>query len=192
MTLALAPPLKKRPHLEGFAFDGDGRLHIKAAPISKACVSPYRGRELRSLWTLDLDLDPDRFYLMLRDPDELRRAARTFCNIPVRLDHNDPASVVGVIAEDAVFVPPFLYASLTLWSQDAIDMVLSGERRELSAGYYRRPDMTPGSYQGQLFDGVMRSIEAEHVALVPRGRCGPECAITTPLVDPLMQERKTQ
>ena len=53
----------------------------------------------------------------------------------------------------------------------------SDEQRELSAAYRYRADMTPGTYQGARYDGVMRDIRANHVALVATGRAGSDVVV---------------
>lgn len=37
--------------------------------------------------------------------------------------------------------------------------------------------MTPGTYKGQKYDGVMRDIQGNHVALVEAGRAGPDVVV---------------
>ncbi len=37
--------------------------------------------------------------------------------------------------------------------------------------------MTPGTYAGVRYDGVMRDIAANHVALVRKGRAGPDVVV---------------
>src|SRR3954451_23679417 len=63
----------------------DGYLRVSTSPISKAAVNPYRGDEIPD-WQ-SLRLDPTRVYRMLREPDELRRAAATFDVLPVLSRH---------------------------------------------------------------------------------------------------------
>jgi len=60
-------------------YDRDGRLHVEISNISKAAVNPYTGREIPDYKALGLD--PDKVYKLLRDPDELAKAAPTFNNI---------------------------------------------------------------------------------------------------------------
>ncbi len=66
-------------------FDVDGRLHIALNPISKACINEYYGMEIPDY--LSLGLDPKRKYKLLRDPDELKKAAASFNNIQLLSKH---------------------------------------------------------------------------------------------------------
>ncbi|CAI3099267.1 hypothetical protein MWMV2_MWMV2_00004 [Acinetobacter oleivorans] len=48
---------------------------------------------------------------------------------------------------------------------------------EISAGYAYTPDMTQGEWNGQPYDGVMRDIHSNHVALVKHGHIGIDAVI---------------
>src|SRR6185437_1458528 len=61
-------------------YDADGRLHVERTPISKANICEYRGAEIPN--SEQLGLEPMSKYRLLRHPDELRRAADTFNNLP--------------------------------------------------------------------------------------------------------------
>ena len=49
--------------------------------------------------------------------------------------------------------------------------------KDLSAAYFFDADMTPGEYEGERYDGVMRNLRANHVALVEEGRAGPDVVV---------------
>lgn len=163
-------------------FDADGRLHVATSHISKATVNPYRGSEIPDFQRLGLD--PTRIYRLLRDPAELQRGAPTFCrlpllstHVPVTADEPRPDLVVGSVGSDVRFSDPYLDASLVVWDARAIALVESGHQRELSAAYRYDADMTPGRFRGQAYDGVMRNIRGNHVALVESGRAGPDVVV---------------
>lgn len=50
-------------------------------------------------------------------------------------------------------------------------------KKEVSCGYQVALDMTPGFYQGQKYDCIQRKITHNHLAIVDRGRAGPECRL---------------
>lgn len=163
--------------------DADGRLHVAVSNISKAVVNPYCGREIPGYEALGLNAD--RVYQMFRDPVELERSASTFNNIPllsrhvpVTVDDHQPDLVVGSTGTDAKFVAPFLRNSLVVWEAAAIAGIESKEQCELSCAYRYDPDMTPGVYDGTPYDGVMRNIRGNHVALVEVGRAGPDVVVS--------------
>lgn len=164
------------------SFDKDGRLHIEVTPISKANVCPYYGREIPN--SRSLGLQPDKVYYLLRDPKELAKAASTFNNIPLLNEHipvtaADPQkmAVVGSTGTDAEFDGTYLKNSLVVWDADSIAGIETDEKKELSSAYRYVADMTPGVHEGQTYDGVMRDIVGNHVALVIEGRAGSDVVV---------------
>lgn len=161
--------------------DQDGHLHVKVANISKANVCPYYGREIPDAERLGLK--PGQVYQLLRDPDELATAAASFNGKPLLSLHrpqtaNDHAHelTVGSVA-NVRWTPPYLQAELVVWDAGAIAGIETGQQRELSSAYRYRADMVPGTYQGVRYDGVMRAIRGNHVALVDIGRGGPDVVV---------------
>ena len=168
--------------------DEYGYLRVARTHISKANVCGYLGREINGVMAEDADwtpLDPDKMYQLLRDPEELKKAAPTFNNVPL-LNIHVPATaeafptdaVIGSTGTDAVFAEPYLDNSLVFWKGDGgIDDVESNRKKELSSAYRYRADMTPGKFQGVPYDGVMRDIRGNHVALVEEGRAGSDVVV---------------
>ena len=173
-------------------FDEDGRLHVDTTPISKATVNEYFGHEIPD--AEKLGLDPQRKYRLLRDPEELKKAAETFNNLPLMIKHvrqsaDDPQKdkVVGSLGTDAAFDHPHLKNSLVVWDKDAIDGIQNNRRRQLSSSYRYDADMTPGTFEGQSYDGVMRNIRGNHVALVEEGRAGPDVLVEDSLPETMKE-----
>jgi hypothetical protein len=71
--------------------------------------------------------------------------------------------------------------------REGIDLVESEIQKELSSAYRYRADMTPGSYEGENYDGVMRDIVGNHVALVKEGRAGSDVVVGDSVI-PKLQE----
>lgn len=162
--------------------DRDGRLHIAVTNISKASVDPYYGEEIPG--GEKLGLEPKKIYQLLRDPGELEAAANTFNNLPILSEHIPVSAeapqkemTVGSTGTDAVFVSPYLQNSAVIWDQEAIDDIEDEIKKEWSCGYYYTADMTPGNFGGLRYDGVMRNIVGNHVALVDAGRAGPDVVV---------------
>ena len=163
------------------AADEFDRLHVKRVPITKACVNPYYGREIPNAKALGLD--PNKVYWLLRDPSEIRKAAPTFHNIPLlskhvphTADEHDGDIIVGNIGSEAVYEHPYLYNSLSIWSREGLHYA-EGDQKELSSAYGYDADMTPGVYEGQRYDGVMRNMRGNHVCMVKKGRAGSDVAL---------------
>lgn len=193
----------KRKNPDRLAFDRasvrtyskDGVLHVSVSPISKAMVCPYYGREIPD--SEALGLEPNRVYYLLRDPDELEKAAPTFNNLPL-LNKHIPISahdlpkknIVGTTGSEAAFVAPYLNNSLAVWDAAAIGGIESEEEKELSSAYHYRADMTPGEYEGEHYDGVMRDLAGNHVSLVPDGRAGPDVVVGDKLPEEMKEMKK--
>lgn len=176
--------------MERFAFDlrsvrskdQDGRLHVSTAHISKGNVCPYLGSEIPGADALGLK--PDRIYRLWRHPDELAKAVATANNLPI-LSKHVPVSpdaprkdlVIGSTGTDASFDDPYLDNSLVFWDGDAIGDIEAERKRELSCAYRYTADMTPGEVDGEPYDGIMRDIKFNHLALVPEGRAGSDVMV---------------
>jgi len=169
-------------------YDADGHLHIERSPISKANVCEYYGSEIPDAEALGLD--PTRRYRLLRDPEELQKAAASsngkqllLGHMPVSADDPQKHKWVGSTGTDAEYVHPYLYNSLHLHDRDGIAAIETADQdrergaKELSSAYRYRADMTPGVYEGAAYDGVMRDIDFNHVALVPEGRAGADVVV---------------
>ncbi len=199
---------EKRPAMDGITeslafdrasvrtIDENGRLQISRTNISKANVNAYYGREIPR--SEELGLEPNKLYRLWRHPDELRKAAKTFNNIPVLSKHipdfpTDPPNEfrVGVTHSNAEFDGTYLTVGMSIWDNSAIAGIESGEQRELSASYKYVADMTPGvTPDGEPYDGVMRDIFGNHEALVPDGRAGPDVLVADSLPPELNHMRK--
>lgn len=175
------------------SYDKDGRLHVAVSNISKATVNPYYGSEIPNYQ--QLGLEPKKVYYLLRDPEELEKAAPTFNNlpllnkhIPVSADEPQKEVIAGTTGSDTVFEDGYLKCSLAVWDAEAIAGIESGEQVELSSAYHYTADMTAGEFEGRHYDGVMRDIVGNHVALVDVGRAGRDVVVSD--ADPF-HERKT-
>lgn len=164
------------------SYDHDGRLHVEITPISKANICPYYGREIPK-WQ-SLGLQPDKIYQLFRDPEELRSAAQTSNGLQVLELHrlvtpDEPGKTitVGAVGTNASFELPFLKNSLTIWDKEAIRLIESKKKKQLSCGYRYDADMTPGFYLGVKYDGVMRNIRFNHITLVEDGRAGADVMV---------------
>lgn len=162
--------------------DADGHLFVEMTPISKANICPYYGREIPNC--AELGLDPDRIYKLYRDPKELANAATSFAGKPILLIHTPISAdehprevVVGSVGNTVEFNAPYLMAPLSFWDGEAIDLIETDKQKELSCGYRYRADMTPGTINGESYDGSMRDIGGNHVALVKEGRAGPDVVV---------------
>lgn len=165
----------------GIMLDNDGRLHAKRVVISTAGVSPYLSKDI-----LGYEKSGKRVLHLLRHPEELQAAADGLNGAPVLRHHapvgeyrRDPTLVVGVVGSNCRYIHPYLVADhLVLWDRQAIDGVLNNTERGLSSGFHDcTADMTPGEFNGEPYDGVLRDLRGEHVALTQYPKAGADCRI---------------
>lgn len=161
--------------------DLDGHMHVETTPISKANVCPYMGSEIPN--AAELRLDPSKVYMLYRDKAELEAGAKTYENKPLMMKHvgvtaDEPHKFLRVgTVSNVRYEHPYLKASLAVWDADAITAVETEAQRELSCGYRYRADMSPGTIDGVHYDGIMRDIVGNHVALVEAGRAGSDVLV---------------
>lgn len=167
------------------SFDNNGNLHVSTSPLTRVQVAPYYGFEIPG-WD-SLGLDPKKLYYGYRCAEELSKpdTIKSVEGIPIQLDHHPdypqaPAkdTRVGSTGDKAKFEEPYLYCSLHIQDQKAIDHINDGSMRELSLGYSYEPEFSPGETEsGQKYDFIMRDIRANHLALVENGRGGPSVLV---------------
>lgn len=126
----------------------------------------------------------------LRPPEEVfaKDSLDSLKMVPVTLEHPEPLSTpvtadnasslsVGHFGDSLEIDGDLVRGTLMVSDSQAVRQVEQGERRELSAGYWRDLDPTPGVYRGVRYDAIQRNIRYNHVAITRRGRAGPEVRI---------------
>lgn len=168
------------------SIDADGIMTVEMSRISKANVCPYKGSEIPG-WQA-LGLDPNRIYKLFRDPKELEKGASSADGKPLLIRHvaitadlPNKSLWVGTLGACTFEAPYLITRPLTVITKEAQDLIDEDEQRELSAGYRYEPEMIPGVYGGEAYDGVMRNIRFNHVALVIKGRAGPDVHVADEL-----------
>jgi len=124
----------------------------------------------------------------LRHPDEVFKqdSLRTAEMIPITLGHPEAGLVtsenseqlqVGQTGEKVRVDSPWMTSTITVNQERAIDNIRAGNQ-ELSLGYTLTLDETPGEWDGQQYDAIQRSIEYNHLAIVPNARAGSEARVS--------------
>lgn len=81
----------------------------------------------------------------------------------------------GFAGTEIVYDNGLVRAVLTVTNQSLIDKIMRGDAKEVSAGYRVDFDPTPGTTEsGEVYDGIQRKIMGNHIAVVKRGRAGPD------------------
>jgi hypothetical protein len=129
-----------------------------------------------------------------RPPEEVGKpeALATFGMTPVTYEHppvlldsdNTKKFQVGYSGSQVRYNDGFVEVALVITDKDSIERITKGDAREVSAGYKVDFDPTPGiTPEGESYDGVQRNIRVNHIAVVPRGRAGPEVRLLLDRMD---------
>jgi uncharacterized protein len=179
------------------SFDADGRMRVRDCILSTAEVNPYYGREIPDPDD-KLKLSPEKVYELYRSPEELKKSIPTFNGVPLMIKHiaqtaSDPRKEYQAGSVHSVtFDGEHLRGDLLVSDGRAIELIESDELSDLSCGYRYDPVMQSGEADGSKYDGVMRNIQGNHVALVDDGRASgahvADAAFVNPQTpDPSMQ-----
>jgi hypothetical protein len=95
---------------------------------------------------------------------------------------------VGHAGSQVRFSDGFVEVALLVTDKKAIDNIQRKDSAdhavEVSAGYRVDYDPTPGKTpSGEAYDGVQRNIRVNHIAIVPKGRAGPEVRLLLDRID---------
>lgn len=102
--------------------------------------------------------------------------AVTFEHPPALLDSSNTKDYqIGFSGTEVVYDNGFVRAVMTITDKEAIERIMRGDAKEVSAGYRVQFDPTPGiASNGEHYDGIQRMIDGNHIAVVRRGRAGPQ------------------
>lgn len=165
--------------------DINGFLEIKDNPISKIGVFPYSGRAIGAE-------DPDKIYMVYRPEEELSdpETIESFKFLPWIDDHPDgkllgdgagyeapeDKGIDGATGESVYYKDGTLFANIKAFANKLKKAIKNG-KIELSAGFRCLYEKASGTFNGQAYDYIQRSIRGNHLALVDQGRMGPEVAV---------------
>jgi hypothetical protein len=109
----------------------------------------------------------------------------TWGHPPVLLDaDNTKKFQTGYSGSQVRFNDGFVEVALVVTDKDAIERIKRKDATEVSAGYKVDYDPTPGiTPEGESYDGIQRNIRVNHIAIVPRGRAGPEVRLLLDRLD---------
>ena len=95
---------------------------------------------------------------------------------PVLLDSaNTKDYQIGFSGTEVVYDDGFVRAVMTITDKEAIERIMRGDAKEVSAGYRVNYEATPGvTDSGENYDGIQTGISGNHIAVVRRGRAGPQ------------------
>lgn len=160
--------------------DVNGFWSIEDNPISKVGVFPYLGSEIGAP-------EPDKVYMVYRPEEELSNpeTLASFNLLPFIDDHEflgvdgtpaEKKGVQGTTGENATFDYPYLKNNLRVYSNFLQNQIVQG-KKELSPSYRCDYEFTSGVFGGQKYDAIQRNLRGNHLALVDKGRTGPDVAV---------------
>lgn len=109
----------------------------------------------------------------------------TWGHPPVLLDSaNTKQYQIGYSGSQVRYTDGFVEVALLITDEEAIKKVKRKDASEVSAGYKVDFDPTPGvTPEGEEYAGIQRNIRVNHIAIVPRGRAGPEVRLLLDRMD---------
>jgi hypothetical protein len=132
----------------------------------------------------------------LRLPDEVFKAdsLASLAMAPLTMGHpKEPVHAgnarklsVGTIGEQVRPDGRYVAASLMVTDGEAVSAIEARRGLELSCGYHCDLEEAPGVHEGEPYDAIQRGIAYNHVALVERGRAGPDVCIRLDSADAVM------
>ncbi|MDF2657772.1 MAG: hypothetical protein K0Q94_563 [Paenibacillus sp.] len=156
-----------------YAEDKLGYLTVNAA-IARAGVFPYRRHD--SGIVFEAKLPSDIFAEAVVQSARAKPVTDEHPPEMVTLDNHQQYSK-GMSHTDARVDGDRLKVTLTVTDRALIDRVKSGHQKEISIGFLTDLIEEKGEYEGQRYDYKQTNIEINHIAIVRRGRAGPEVSI---------------
>lgn len=155
------------------------------ANLARCGIQDYLAHEL-GLDTL-MGMDPTRRLRLYRGPEEVfdQASLSSFENQPITINHpsggvsaaNWRQTSVGDVHQIARR-GDIMVGVVIVRDEKAVKTVLDDGKTALSNGYDFELDLTPGvAPDGQKYDGSMKNIRGNHVAIVDAARCGSACKI---------------
>lgn len=150
----------------------EGYLTVNV-PITRPGVFPYQRQD----GTVQMEAKlPEEIF-----SDHTIRSARSkpvtdgHPNEPVTID-NYQTYAKGMSHTDSRVEDFKLYISLTVTDKELIEKIHEGYN-EISIGFLSDVVAESGIYNGDQYEYVQRNVEINHIAIVEKGRAGPEVAI---------------
>ena len=159
-------------YIKDFRETPEGYLTVNV-PITRPGVFPYQRQD----GTVQMEAKlPEEIF-----NDHVIYSARSK---PVTDEHpNEPVTIEnylkyskGMSHTDSRIKNFKVYVSLTITDKELIRKIYDG-KNEISIGFMSDIVAEKGTYAGENYEYVQRNIEINHIAIVDKGRAGPEVAI---------------
>jgi hypothetical protein len=138
----------------------------------------------------------------LRLPQEVFKedALKSFSMMPVT-DTHPPVPLTsqnakeyqrGSVGEDVRQDGKYVMGGMMVTDAALVSAIESGKKREVSCGYNCDLEWQAGEYEGERYDCIQRNIRGNHVAMVARGRAGPDVRVRLDAADAIMVENQQE
>lgn len=122
----------------------------------------------------------------LKHPDDLLtpEVLEQLKKLPITDDHpwelvnpdNAQDHVKGLTSGNAKIIENKLAGDGTVFDASLIGKILNNNKKECSLGFECKLVEESGEYKGQKYDRRQTEFEINHLAMVEKGRCGPDCS----------------
>ena len=159
--------------------DDNGFLIIKNNPIAKAGVFEYLLSEIES----DISENDDKIVKVFRPFEDLTKIKDSFANKPVKFNHiwvgEDDNKADGAIGSTITIDKEnlMLRADLIIYNPELINAIENDNLVELSPGYTGAVEKANGIFNGEPYEYIQKIICVNHLAVVDKGRSGPDLKI---------------
>ncbi len=177
--------------LDTSAFDAAGKLQrtadgyaVMECPVARSGIQEYLAAEMGPAFK---DRNP-RDVIRVYRPDDVifgDASLQGYAHKPLTNDHppeqvtadNWKKYAIGHTGDEVTVREKRVRVPMLMADGDAISAVEAG-KREWSAGYSVSFDVQSGTTpDGQAYDAIVTGQKINHIALVDRGRAGPDCRI---------------
>ncbi|EGF5817741.1 DUF2213 domain-containing protein [Campylobacter jejuni] len=159
--------------------DDNGFLIIKNNPITKAGVFEYLLSEIES----DISENDDKIVKVFRPFEDLIKIKDSFANKPVKFNHiwvgEDDNKADGAIGSNITIDKEnlMLRADLIIYNPELINAIENDNLVELSPGYTGAVEKANGIFNGEPYEYIQKITCVNHLAVVDKGRSGPDLKI---------------
>lgn len=150
----------------------EGYLTVRA-PVTKPGVFPYMRGD--GSMHMEAKLPENLFSADTIQSLNAKPVTDDHPKVPVNASNYKELSV-GTTHTDAAVSDNKLFVSFTITDSKTIQKVKSG-KRELSLGFESELVEEEGTYGGERYDAVQKSVIINHLAIVDEGRVGPDISI---------------
>ena len=181
---------KDKLNFKSFSVDDNRSIRFDRGVLRKAEITPEGYLRAEAVFARDGILEyrtPDgRVRKELRTPESNKKALTGFGLRPVTVEHppvlldaqNARQYAVGMTDSTVYYdTGGFVRGVITVFDSEAVNLIRSGEKLEISAGYQCKVEPSSGEWKGDSYDAIQKDLEINHVCVTLRGRAGSDVRV---------------